>query len=157
GDLAAIQYTSGTTAFPKGAMHLHRTLLRAGLARARHMGYDESDTMLVVSPLFHLNAQLVVIMALAAHFRLVLRRKFSAESFWTDVHRHRVTSVNGMQTIPRILLARDPEPGERGSPLRTLVGVLGRELHHALEQRFGVAVVPVYGLTEDPMPVLAPA
>lgn len=157
GDLAAIQYTSGTTAFPKGAMHTHGSLVRAGLARGRHMGYGSGDTLMILTPLFHLNAQLVVVMGLAAHFRVVLRRKFSASRFWGDVQRHRVTSLNGMMTIPRILLAREPEPDERPSPLRSVVGLLNRELHRVFEERFGVALVPVYGLTEDPMPVLAPA
>lgn len=156
GDLAVIQYTSGTTAFPKGVMHTHRSLLSAGLARARHMGYGPDDTMLVVVPLFHLNAQLAVMMGLAAGFRVVLRRRFSASRFWSDVQRHAVTSLHGLQAIPRILLARDPEPDERDNPLRTVVGVLGRDLHRAFEERFGVALVTVYGLTEDPMPVLAP-
>jgi crotonobetaine/carnitine-CoA ligase len=40
--------------------------------------------------------------------------------------------------------------------LRNVVGVLDRDSHRAFEQRFGVPLVPVYGLTEDPMPVLAP-
>jgi carnitine-CoA ligase len=155
-DLAAVQYTSGTTAFPKGALHSHRTLLSAIVARARHMRYGTTDTMLILTPLYHLNAQGTAMMALAAHFRIVLRQRFSASRFWGDVQRHRVTSIHGLQAIPRILLAREHEPAELSNPLRTVVGILGRDLHRAFERRFEVALVPVYGLTEDPMPVLAP-
>ncbi|HZF14227.1 MAG TPA: AMP-binding protein [Thermoanaerobaculia bacterium] len=155
-DLALIQYTSGTTAFPKGAMHSHRTLLTALGARARHLGYGPGDTMIVVTPLFHLNAQAVVFMALGEHFRVVLCRKFSASRFWGDVRRHRVTSFNGLTDIPGILLARDVEPGERVSSPCTVVGGIDAARHRAFESRFGVTLVTVYGLTEDPMPVLAP-
>jgi len=153
-DLAVISYTSGTTALPKGVMLTQESLAIAFRARARELRYDPTDTMLVTGPLFHLNAQSVVMMGLVAHFRVVLGEKFSASRFWGEVHRHRVTSINGMQTIPRILLARAPEPEERSNPLRTVVGILTPELQRAFEQRFGVSFVPVYGLTEDPMPVL---
>ena len=154
--LASIQYTSGTTAFPKGVLHSHRSLLNAGLARAKHMGYGVGDTMLVVTPLFHLNAQLVGIMALGKHFRLALRPKFSASRFWSDVRRDHITSMHGLQTIPRILMSREPVGAERNHPLKTMVAVLGKDLHRAFEKRFGISLVTVYGLTEDPMPVLAP-
>ncbi len=155
-DLAVIQYTSGTTASPKGALLTQESLVSAFRTRARHLRYDAAETMLVTGPLFHLNAQSVVMMGLVSHFRVVLREKFSASRFWGDVKRHGVTTLNGMQAISRILLARDPEPDERPNPLRTVVGILTPELHRAFEERFGVTFVPVYGLTEDPMPVLGP-
>jgi len=155
-DLATIQYTSGTEAFPKGAMHSHRNLVEAFYARGRHLGYGPDDTMLIVTPLFHLNAQSVVVMALDRRFRVVLRERFSASSFWRDVQSQRVTTMNGLFTIPRILLARPPEAAEASNPLRTVVSVIGAEHHRAFEERFDLTLVPVYGLTEDPMPVLGP-
>lgn len=156
GDAVAIQYTSGTTSRPKGVVHSHRSLISAFVARARHMGYDAEDVMLIATPLFHLNAQGVVIMALWRRFRVVLWERFSASQFWPEVRRHGITSLNGMETISRILLARPPEPAERGTSLRSVVGVMPAERMREFDSRFGAALVPVYGLTEDPMPVLGP-
>jgi len=59
-DLAVIQYTSGTTASPKGVLLTQESLVHAFRMRARHLRYDATETMLVTGPLFHLNAQSVV-------------------------------------------------------------------------------------------------
>ena len=155
-DLATVQYTSGTTARPKGVMLTHRALLAAVRARARHLRVTADDTMLVPNPLFHLNGQGSIFGCLAVRARVLLRETFSASRFWDDVERHGVTTLNGMQTIPRILLARPPRPEDRRSPLRTVVGALDPELHRAFEERFDVRFVEAYSLTEDPMSVMGP-
>ncbi|HXM70753.1 MAG TPA: AMP-binding protein, partial [Thermoanaerobaculia bacterium] len=131
-------------------------LLAAVRERARHLRYSSADTMLVTNPLFHLNGQGSIIGCLAVRARVVLREKFSASRFWQDVERHRVTTLNGMQTIPRILLAGEPRPGDRSSSLETVVGILSADLHRAFEDRFGVRFVQVYSLTEDPLSVMGP-
>ncbi|MFX4827893.1 AMP-binding protein, partial [Acinetobacter baumannii] len=48
-----IQYTSGTTGFPKGALLRHRGLLNNGADTADRMGYDEGDVFVTTMPLFH--------------------------------------------------------------------------------------------------------
>src|SRR4029078_11847231 len=48
-----IQYTSGTTGFPKGALLHHRGLANNGLHPASRMGVDPGDGVLTAMPLFH--------------------------------------------------------------------------------------------------------
>lgn len=52
-DTAAILFTSGTTAMPKGVMLSHYNLVNSSLETCEHMKWDESDKMLIAVPLFH--------------------------------------------------------------------------------------------------------
>jgi len=52
-DPVMIQYTSGTTGFPKGALLRHRGLLNNGADTADRMGVDSGDVFITTMPLFH--------------------------------------------------------------------------------------------------------
>ena len=52
-DPVMIQYTSGTTGFPKGALLRHRGLLNNGADAADRMGVDPGDVFITTMPLFH--------------------------------------------------------------------------------------------------------
>ncbi len=52
--MAVLMFTSGTTGSPKGVMHCLNTLMACNVALAGRFGLDESDTMLVCSPLGHM-------------------------------------------------------------------------------------------------------
>ncbi len=54
GAMAVLMFTSGTTGSPKGVMHCLNTLMACNIALAGRFGLDESDTMLVCSPLGHM-------------------------------------------------------------------------------------------------------
>src|SRR4051812_30811928 len=53
GDPVMIQYTSGTTGFPKGALLHHRGLANNGCDVAERMGIDAGDVFVTTMPLFH--------------------------------------------------------------------------------------------------------
>jgi cyclohexanecarboxylate-CoA ligase len=53
-EMAVLMFTSGTTGSPKGVMHCLNTLMACNVALAGRFGLDESDTMLVCSPLGHM-------------------------------------------------------------------------------------------------------
>src|SRR5262249_3576147 len=53
GDVVNIQYTSGTTGFPKGAMLTHRNLLMNGYYVGQRMAFGERDRLCSPVPLYH--------------------------------------------------------------------------------------------------------
>lgn len=156
-DLASIIYTSGTTDRPKGVMLKHYAFAFAPSHRARALGWTEDDRVLVVMPLFHVNALChMTIAMMSVGGAVVLKERFSASRFWADVIRHGVTTSSIMQTIPRILLNLPPHPADAETPLRQVMALLPPDVHLEFERRFGVTAVPSYSLTEDLLSVLGP-
>jgi acyl-CoA synthetase (AMP-forming)/AMP-acid ligase II len=149
-DVAAIVYTSGSTALPKGVMIPHRAYAMGPPARARRLGWTHRDRALLVMPLFHVNAQaLAGVAMLSVGGTLVLRERFSASAFWDDVDRYQVSVTSAGSTIPMILWSRPPAARDRGHTLRQIAGGLPAELHERFEDRFGVTLVTSYAMTED--------
>ncbi len=157
GDLASIIYTSGTTDRPKGVMLNHHAFAFAPSHRARALGWTAGDRVLVVMPLFHVNALCHMTLAMmSVGGGVVLKERFSASRFWDDVKRHGVTTSSIMQTIPRILLNRPGAPEDADTPLRQVMALLPPDVHLEFERRFGVTAIPTYSLTEDLLSVLGP-
>lgn len=79
----SVQYTSGTTARPKGVVWTHANALWAGSVTGSHLGLTARDIGLAYMPLFHANAMGYSHLAtLWAGATLVLMPKFSASRFW---------------------------------------------------------------------------
>src|SRR5262249_51123610 len=55
-DTCLIIYTSGTTGFPKGAMHSQRNFVTCGEAFVQRVRLQDDDRVMIVLPLFHINA-----------------------------------------------------------------------------------------------------
>ncbi len=155
--LASITYTSGTTDRPKGVMLSQYAYAFAPRMRAQGLGWNETDRVLCVLPLFHVNALCHTCIAmLSVGGSIVLVEKFSASRFWDDVREHGITTSSLMRTIPQILLSLPEKPDDRDNPLRLIVTLLSPEMHLRFEERFGVKGVPSYSLTEDILSLIGP-
>ena len=156
-DLASITYTSGTTDRPKGVMLSQYAYAFAPSMRAQGLGWNDSDRVLCVLPLFHVNALCHTCIAmLSVGGSIVLTEKFSASRFWEDVREFGVTTSSLMRTIPQILLSLPEKANDGDNPLRLIVTLLSPEMHQRFEERFKVAGVPSYSLTEDILSVIGP-
>jgi len=83
GDDAIIIYTSGTTGKPKGCLLTHGNLIANARQISQWLNFTESDRLLTIMPLFHMNAVSVTTMsALYAGGSTVVSPKFSASKFW---------------------------------------------------------------------------
>jgi acyl-CoA synthetase (AMP-forming)/AMP-acid ligase II len=145
----SILYTSGTTGLPKGAVLSHGAYRTAGVDMVQSLGLTPDDRILVFLPLFHANPQMYAVMpALEVGAAIVLLPKFSAGGFFETAHRHRATGFTYVGTVLSILTKRYESP-QREHGLRWCVGGgAPTEIWRAVEDRFGISVRELYGMTE---------
>jgi long-chain acyl-CoA synthetase len=106
-DLAALQYTGGTTGTAKGAMLTHRSLVSNAISFAAWIkGTVAQETFLTALPLFHIygmTTSMTVSISLAA--KMVLLPKFEPIKALEIIQKHKVTVFCGVPTMYSALLA----------------------------------------------------
>jgi acyl-CoA synthetase (AMP-forming)/AMP-acid ligase II len=152
---SVVLLTSGSTGEPKAVELGEAQLLHVAGAVARHHRLTASDRGYNALPLFHINAQVVALLAtLVAGGELVLDRRFHRTGFWPLLVEQDVTWINAVPSILTIL-SRDAET-EDHSPvvppglrfLRSASAPLPLVVRELITARTGVPVVESYGMTE---------
>jgi oxalate---CoA ligase len=149
---AVLLTSSGTTGQPKGIALSEAQLLAAARRVARHHGFGPGDRGYSPLPLFHVNAQVMGLLAtLISGASLVLDQRFQADAYWDRVAEWRPTWLN---TVPAILaaLATRPGPGAEVAEnirfARSASAPLPIPTERAFTAATGISVLQTYGMTE---------
>jgi len=155
-DDAIIIYTSGTTGKPKGCLLTHGNIIANARQISDWLNFSDSDRLLTIMPLFHMNAVSVTTMsALYAGGSTVISPKFSAKRFWNTVSDYGITSFGSVATMLSMLLNSYPDgvpEGCRTGQLRFAMcgsAPVPAEVMKKFEETFDCRVVEGYGLSES--------
>ena len=150
-DTLLIIYTSGTTGFPKGAMHSQRSFLLGGEAFVQRVYLQPHDRVMIVLPLFHMNALFYSVAGtIAAGCSMAIVPRFSASTFWDTAVRYGATEVNIIDAIGTILKNRPRTEFRPDHRLRAVYGVRHNQ-EATFRDEFGIPhLVGGYGMTEIP-------
>ena len=155
-DEAIIIYTSGTTGKPKGCLLTHGNVIANARQISGWLGFTETDRLLTMMPLFHMNAVSVTTMsALYAGGSTVVSPKFTASRFWQIISDYQITSFGSVATMLSMLLSTYPDgvpPGLNTRQLRFAMcgsAPVPAEVMKRFEETFNCLVVEGYGLSES--------
>jgi long-chain acyl-CoA synthetase len=156
-DIAALQYTGGTTGVPKGAALTHRNLQVNALQMvAWHPGVERgAERIVALLPLFHVFGMTCTMnFALCVGAQIILLPRFDLIQLLTTIDRKRPTILPGVPTLYRAI-SDHPEIGRYDlSSLRLCISggaPLPLEVKQRFEQLSGCTLVEGYGLTECPV------
>jgi fatty-acyl-CoA synthase len=149
--LAFLMYTSGTTGFPKGAMHGHR-MIRNVTERAFRLAISEQDAIMMYLPLFHLFAfSEGMLTSMVSGARQILTEGFDPDESLELIACERATVLHGFDTHYKELLEAHGRQPRDVSSVRT--GIFGAGMSssvpiaHRSRALFG-PLVSGYGMSE---------
>ncbi len=155
---ATINYTSGTTARPKGVELTHRNVWLNASVFGWHMGVNDRDVYLHTLPQFHCNGWGMLYAATGMGARQIILRKVDGAEILRRIDEHGVTLMCGAPAVLNMVLdaAADwegPIPG-RGRVRIVVAGAPPPTITiERTEAELGWEFVQIYGLTET-APVL---
>ena len=151
-DVVNMQYTSGTTGFPKGVMLSHHNIANNGYLTGEHMKFTPDDKLCICVPLFHCFGVVLAMMNCLTHGSTqVVVEKFDPLLVLASVHRERATALYGVPTMFIAELNHPMFPMFDMSSLRTgiMAGALCPiELMRQVSEKMFMTITSVYGLTE---------
>lgn len=152
-DVVNMQYTSGTTGFPKGVMLTHYNIVNDGFLTGEHMGFTSDDKLCVCVPLFHCFGVVLATMNCLTHgCTEVMVERFDPLVTLASVHKERCTALYG---VPTMFIAELNHPMFDMFDLTCLrTGIMAGslcpvELMRKVEEKMHLRVTSVYGLTES--------
>ncbi|HXY92868.1 MAG TPA: AMP-binding protein [Acidimicrobiia bacterium] len=151
---AGIAYTSGTTGYPKGAVHSQYNLLMPGAVLVASRGYGPDLRKGDSLPLTILNMQVLTTLLVAqAGGCSVIMDRVDAPGIAEWIRDHRVSLWNGPPATLHSLAHDDTiDPGDLASLTELWTGGTDcpEAIRSAFEQKFGLPVSATYGLSEAP-------
>lgn len=147
--LANVQYTSGTTGFPKGCLLTHGYWQRMGAVSADLLRLGPGKRVLTAQPFSYIDPLWNVVATLLSGAHLVVLDGFHPSTFMQEVAGWKVASFYCLGVMPTLLLKQPRGSWDRDHALeRVVCSAIPPGLHRDIEERWGVPWFELYGMTE---------
>lgn len=151
-DVVMIQYTSGTTGFPKGVMLHQHGLVQSNYDLFVRWKVAPGSTVMCPFPLFHTAGSAVCVMGTLAHGAcLLLVTVFDPVAVSRAIEREKPEIFGGVPTMIYAVIEAAKATGTDVSAVQTVAAggaMVQPELNRAAQQTFGAPIVIIYGQTE---------
>ncbi|MDP3644280.1 MAG: AMP-binding protein [Bacteroidota bacterium] len=152
-DVVNMQYTSGTTGFPKGVMLTHHNILNNGFAAGECMRFTHHERLLVCVPLFHCFGSGLALCTVITHgCTMVMVEDFDPLMVLASVEKEKCTALFG---VPTMFIAELNHPMFNLFDLSSLrTGIMAGDLcpietmNQVMQKMHMKDIIIVYGLTE---------
>ena len=98
-DVVNMQYTSGTTGFPKGVMLTHFNIVNNGKSIGDRMKFTEEDKLCIPVPLFHCFGMVLAVMASVTHGTAMVPLDYNPVRVMDAIMNEQCTAVHGVPTM----------------------------------------------------------
>ncbi len=151
-DIHSLMFTSGTTG-PSKAVITPWPVMYQFWSWVPDDTLAPGDGLYCTMPMFHNSGRSAFNYAMTRGARFVLRERFSASEFWSDVRATGVTTAALVGPMTAVVYSADRRDDDADNPLRNVVlGPMIPEIAD-FERRFGVRTCTCYGQTEVGIPV----
>nr|WP_232483293.1 AMP-binding protein [Brevibacterium yomogidense] len=153
-DPVNLQYTSGTTGFPKGVTLSHHNILNNGFSIGELLGYTETDRVVLPVPFFHCFGMVIGTLAIVSHgaCAVIPAASFDPGATLRSVEQEKATSLYG---VPTMFIAELALPDFDSFDLRSLrTGVMAGStcpvevMREVIDRMHMTEVAICYGMTE---------
>jgi len=143
-DLINIQYTSGTTGFPKGCLLSHRYWLLLAKVQGEHDGRTYTRVM-AANPFFYMTPQWLLLMTFYSRGTLFVARRLSGSRYISWIREHRIEFC----LFPEAAYKQSAQPNDADNEIvRVSTYGFPKDEQASLEERFDFVAREAFGMTE---------
>ncbi len=150
-DVCQLQYTSGTTGKPKGAMLTHGNWFSAIQNECDVLGIKQDHVCLIIYPMAHVGISWAIAALRSAALCITLE-SYDFDKYLDVIFENKVTHASGMPPVVHSILTNGDKVGNKLYTVKSMIcggGPLHRDIWKKFYKKYGIAILNAYGLSES--------